>query len=537
MSKHRLSSAPIPPAKRLHTLSSPSPSLLPFSFENSLSDEIVVLIFSHLSSVDLCQSQPTSKSWSRLASDNELWRDLFLKAFGRPRLRGSRGFVGRTDGKEVKSLPGRANTELVKDWKWMFRISTNWRNGRCAVEDVDVIPRVPSIHAGQTHILLAGPLTILASSRESSTPEIRLRTAACSNHTLAYTPAASQQPVRITALALDQSVPTSGHIRMACFISSGEFTVFSTNHTEPSKSHRILTYVPTRRSARVSPIMHAVYHHPLLMTLSEAFTLSIYDLSTGTAKLTQMLTSFTSFPPTSLVLSMPTPSTYKLILTYAIPVYPAHWSVGVTELIIAGLPTANSSTLPSSSSFLSPEVEPMTIISTRTARAVDIPQGWIDERKLAQMREQWSRKVARIADVHTDGKWVILAPEDSVQSSSSGHASSLYTPTSLQLYRLSLPSTSSVSSSGPKLMFVKTLTGQLGPISALSLSDGRCVSFGLNGSIWVWDMERGVGAEVAKPEEGGTFDNLDLTKRSVAFDERRIVTAVDSKIAVRRFDI
>jgi hypothetical protein len=406
------------------------------------------------------------------------------------------------------------------------------------VEDVDIIPQVPSVHTGQTHILLAGSLTVLASSRESFTPEICLRTASCSNYSLTYTPVSSQHPVRVTALALDQSAPISGHIRIACFISSGELSVFSANHNEPSQSHRILTYIPTRRSTRVSPIIHAVYHHPLVVTLSEAFTLSIYDLSSGSAKLTQTLTSFTSYPPTSLVLSMPTPSTYKLVLAYALPVYPAHWSVGVTELIIAGPMVAGSSTLPSSSSFLASEAEPMTIISTRTARAVDVPQGWIDERKLAQMREQWSRKVARIADTETDGKYVILAPEDTVSRSlSANQASSLYTPTSLQLYRLSLPSTGSVSSSVPKLVFVKTLTGQLGPISALSLSDGRCVSYGLNGSIWVWDMEHGMGAEVAKPEEGETFDKVDYTKRSVAFDERRIVTSVDSRITVRRFDI
>jgi len=53
----------------------------------------------------------------------------------------------------------------------------------------------------------------------------------------------------------------------------------------------------------------------------------------------------------------------------------------------------------------------------------------------------------------------------------------------------------------------------------------------------VWDLEAGTGAEVAQPEEGGSFEKLDLTKRSVVFDERKIVTAVDSRIVMRRFDI
>ena len=45
------------------------------------------------------------------------------------RLRGVRGFIGRGDGREVRPLPGRAKAEDVKDWKWMFRISSNWRTG------------------------------------------------------------------------------------------------------------------------------------------------------------------------------------------------------------------------------------------------------------------------------------------------------------------------------------------------------------------------------------------------------------------------
>ena len=59
----------------------------------------------------------------------KLWKKLYLREFGRPRLRGLRGFVDRDDGREIKPLPSRANPEDIKDWKWMFRISLNWKNG------------------------------------------------------------------------------------------------------------------------------------------------------------------------------------------------------------------------------------------------------------------------------------------------------------------------------------------------------------------------------------------------------------------------
>ncbi|KAJ3810997.1 hypothetical protein F5876DRAFT_76244 [Lentinula aff. lateritia] len=554
MSKHRLSPAPLPPSKKIHLSSgiSQSSSTSPTSFE-SLSDELVLCVFTRLSFADLCACQATSGNWYRLATDNELWRNLYLRNFGRPRLRGARGFVGRTDGREVKSLPGRAKVEDHKDWKWMFRISSNWKNGRCAMDDLR--PFVQDLGMDtieQSHMLLAGSLTITATSRSSSCPLIYVQDVAGEEHTLACP---TTHTAHVTALALDQSAPLSGHIRLISFLSSGDFRVFSVDHKHPASSSTELSYTPLRRSSRVCPIIQAVYHHPLLITLSEAFTLSIYDLSSGCAVLTQTLSSFTSFPPTSLVLSTTSAATYKLVLAYAIPVYPAHWSVGATELIIAG-PSTNSE-LPRSSSFLAPTHTPMTIISTRTARALDVPQGWVDEKKLRVMREQWNRKVYRVADTQTDGKFVVLAPEDthsespgsmpsspsstpSPSSSSPPYASSLYSPTSPQLYRLSLPSSTSVSSSGPKLSFIRTLHGQMGPIAALALSDGRCVSFGLNGSIWVWDLESTTGTEVAAPMTKKLSDGalaLTTAKRSVTFDERRIVTAVNDHVVERRFDI
>jgi hypothetical protein len=509
----------------------------------------------------------------------------------------------------------------------MFRISSNWRTGanelhifihddsngglyvlgRCTVEQLNETverPLLPSstTDAGsfpeQTHILLAGNLTITASSKSILHPPIHLRSPIGTTHSLFSGSPTHNVPTQITALALDQSPPagrshlpgyTNSHnLQLASFLSTGEFTIFTINHASPSSSTRKLTYVPTIRNARTSPIIQAVYHHPLLVTLSKAFHLSIYDLSGGTVAHCQTLTSFTSHPPSSLVLSTPSPTTYKLVLAYAIPVYPAHWSVGATELIISG-PTFNRdiSPTPSSAPFSSASQDPsFTTITTRSTRAFDVPQGWIDENKLRSMREQWGRKVERVADTQTDGKWVVLAPggvvisresspftpteessntitihsspssngrtgsqssTSSSSSSSSTSSLSLHSPTHLQLYRLHLPASASASTL-PKLTFIRTLHGQTGQISALALADGRCVSLSTNGSIWVWDLEAGTGAEVAEPTafsteppSGSGFPNQYLNtwggKGTVVFDERRIISAGLGVVQVRRFDV
>jgi hypothetical protein len=125
----------------------------------------------------------------------------------------------------------------------------------------------------------------------------------------------------------------------------------------------------------------------VLVTLSDNFSLSVYDLSHEVMQVLHILTSFTSFPPSSLVLTIPEPQTYKLLLTYASPVYPAHWSVGVTEVILS-----SAALHASAASLTSPARPPPLLLSTRSTRAFDLPADWIDETKLRNVREQWAVK-------------------------------------------------------------------------------------------------------------------------------------------------
>ncbi|KAM5543328.1 hypothetical protein V8D89_003202 [Ganoderma adspersum] len=567
MSKHSLSPAPVPAPKRLHTLQAErTQDLQPrTTFDSLLFDELILVIFSYLSYADLCAIQSINRNWSRLSLDNQLWKSLYISEYGRLRLRGARGFIGRGDGREVKPLPGRAKPEDVRDWKWMFRISSNWRTGRCSVEQFDIGPSPglssPSTRIEKTHLLFAGNIIVAASSRPCSVPSLLLSSPAHAPHTLSCPPSRSST-AHITALALDQSPPSGHHGRLACFLSTGEFALFSIDHQSLSSSVRMFTYLPSGRSPRTTPIVQAVYHHPLLVTLSQSFHLSLYDIGADSVTHTQTLLSFTSYPPSSLVLSTPSATTYKLILAYAIPVYPAHWTVGATELIIS-----------------STGAERMVVTNTRTTRAIDIPPGWVDETKMRAVREQWDRKVVRVADTQTDGKWVVLAPgqnlplldgdapdtgpdvapSSSTSSTSSSSpasspapttyvSSSMHSASGLQLYRLHLPASPS-SASLPRLTFVRTLHGQLGPVSTLALSDGRCVSLGVNSSIWVWDLEAGTGTEVSagvtESDGEGVVDVWEGVRRrlasgargAVVFDDRRIVSACGAGVEVRRFDI
>ena len=433
---------------------------------------------------------------------------------------------------------------------------SRWRShphnkGRCALHSLDAGAPTAFSPTG-SHVLLAGAFTISASSETSHQPIILLRSRPDIIHSLKCRSSMTTGPVGISTIAIDQSRPLPKYdslLRLAAFLSTGEFSIYEFDPLSLSQSPK-LAYIPLPRHR--SHVMHAAYHHPLLVTLSHTFTLMIYDLSGDTITHTHSLSSFTSHPPTSLILSaMPSSTSYKLILAYAVPVYPAHWSVGVTELIISS--SGSLAPTPAVSGTTGPAPLPsanFTVAGTRSARAFDVPQGWIDDEKLKTMRAQWGRKVKQVADTQTDGKWVVLAPGDAPDPPPShdqgpSSASPFSSPTSyvsppshtsmhLQLYRLYMPPSSS--SHAPRLSFVRTLHGPLGPVSALSLADGRCVSLGANGSIWVWDLEGGQGTEIARPVDG--FGRATRSERgTVVFDERRIVSSGVRGMEERRFDI
>lgn len=428
------------------------------------------------------------------------------------------------------------------------------RKGRCAAHSLcggalatpsQTTPSVAGIP--RFHVLLAGTRTISASSEMSHQPVILLRSRPNTIHSLKCRSSITTAPVGISSIAIDQSRPSpklskqSSFLRFAAFLSTGEFSIYEYDPSSYSPAPK-LAYIPLPRHR--SRVMHAAYHHPLLVTLSHTFTLMVYDLNGDSISHTHSLSSFTSHPPTSLILSaMPSSTSFKLVLAYAIPVYPAHWSVGVTELIISSSGSvASTSAFSGTTTPTSLSLANFTVARTRSARAFDVPQGWIDDDKLKAMRVQWGRRVKHVADTQTDGKWVVLAPGDAPELPASNDASSSssssyvsprsHTSTQLQLYRLHMPPFSS--SHEPRLSFVRTLHGPVGPVSAISLADGRCVSLGVNGSIWVWDLEGGEGTEIASP--AAEFKQVN-GRGTVVFDERRIVTSGIRGMEERRFDI
>lgn len=169
------------------------------------------------------------------------------------------------------------------------------------------------------------------------------------------------------------------------------------------------------RVARMSNIRCATYHHPLLITLSQACHLLVYyipDTSSQNSstmatspplkpELVRSIHSYTSHPPLSMSLArvptssganathltgastaagsrsrseIATPSIgtlFKLVLAYTVPVYPAHWTAAAAEIAISVVQHHHPTDAGSRATTGQPDVR---ILSSRTASAM--PTGW-----------------------------------------------------------------------------------------------------------------------------------------------------------------
>jgi hypothetical protein len=144
------------------------------------------------------------------------------------------------------------------------------------------------------------------------------------------------------------------------------------------------------------------------------------------------------------------------------------------------------------------------------------------------MRAQWGRRVPVAADIAADpgGRWVVLGPGADARAA----------PNALQLYRVHM----GAGAQQPRLAFVRHLHGLTGPVARLAVGAGRCVCVGADGSVRVWALETGAGAEIAGADAAagaGAEDGLGAQAVAVAFDDRKLVSVGRDGVVVRRFDI
>jgi len=278
--------------------------------------------------------------------------------------------------------------------------------GRCSVDFIESTPNVEAFSSTPSQILLTGDLIIHASPGPSET----CRIVAYSSNSSTRTTLTSRHfnfPTSVIALTLNHS-PTSmidstdnhdnANLRVVAFYSNGAFSILSIPPACPSQSIETHHLAPTPGHGRPpgNPFFHAAYHHPLLVTVSEAYRLTIWRIPIiGDPPVpVRTLKSFTTFPPSSLSLSAARGGGYKLIITHCTPVFPAHYLPAVLEVTLSAR---------------------LDIISSRTSNPLGVAMTWLDQEDMDLRIKEWSHKMSGVISCESDGKFVVMASANALQ--------------------------------------------------------------------------------------------------------------------------
>lgn len=195
------------------------------------------------------------------------------------------------------------------------------------------------------------------------------------------------------------------------------------------------------------------------------------------------MSSFTSFPPSSLTVCRPSSTSHKVLLSYAVPIYPSYWSVATTELQVD---------------------DDTDVTNTRTLRAFQ--SGWETIEESGGLPRLGGSKMPGIMSVQSDGRYLVTAPRNENY---------------MELYRLRQTA----------LVFVRILFGPSQKICALAVADARCISISLGGVLWVHDLDQGWGVEVQE-----RIEDVDEENTRIYFDDRRIVVTTPAYLRTISFD-
>ncbi|KAF8757214.1 F-box-like [Rhizoctonia solani] len=350
---------------------------------------------------------------------------MFLREFSRSRLRGSRGFATQPN-REIKPLPSRAQAhgegqnsddylpENFVDWRWMFRVSSNWSRGRCTatVQRGSLALRWNTACWHRPENPIAASLSTLTTQTLPMLARASIYVfcdAINSGLRIRYEPAFNEQ-VFVTSLCLDHS---SANIRLAIFYSDHTWAIHTVDY-ERRCSTTDFTSSRSRDLVSNTTIVKAVFHHPLLITLSSSFRMCIYYLPTPPAPpvLKHTLSSYSGFAPLTMTLARyRTPDQYRVLLAHASPIYPAHWGPSATDIMISIQSILN----PSQSNALSPMTPGVRILSSSSTNS-QLPVGWIPDGSPdgipEELRLRWLRKVSYVSGIQTDGRFVVFASDD-----------------------------------------------------------------------------------------------------------------------------
>ena len=344
----------------------------------------------------------------------------------------------------------------------------------------------------QHSLFVAGPTLVVSHGVTASLPAVTIHSA---GKQLLVRPTTSfgTELIRVSTFALNQGGLSGKEVQIAVFYArenrAHHISIFGVT-SGLQRARGLKEYRPQPNHGYAT---HAAFHSSLLVALSSTFQLEMYQVTEDMIQPLRTMSSLSSFPPSSLTLCR-TKSSYKILLSYAVPIYPQHWSVAMTELSVReGEDKVMSRTI--------------RVFNSTSATWEDIPPSERVQSKSGSP-PRYGAKMASVAAVETDGRWLVVAPSDD---------------NLMEVYRIKQN----------RLLHSRTLLGPYHATVGLAVSEGRCVSVSRDGIAWVWDLEGGWGVQVqSEPFLEGAVE----PGARVVFDERQIAVGCNGRVMIVRFD-
>jgi len=303
---------------------------------SSLSDELVLRIFSSFSIQELNLCQRVSSRFRTLAGDSQLWRDAYHRRFVQPRLeRIARRKSTRSAEVNAGSRWARWLDEgdLVRrgrdtNWKRQYKIRHNWARGACDVNEIPVDIQAP------LPMLLARLLDGIVYTVDvhnglrawSYKDDERLLA------TVAARVARDAIPTSMAVLAEDDST----RHRIAIGYDDGTFCMYHFGKDSVAFRHE-----HTCHQALDGAITALALSSQYLLCMTQTQQLSLFRVPTRIGHdddlaplLLSSLKSQTAWPPLSLSLRMRGGDVLASI-AYCMPTYTAGWTTGIQELLFS----------------------------------------------------------------------------------------------------------------------------------------------------------------------------------------------------------
>lgn len=462
-------------------------------------DELFLRVLSFLDARELARVQSVSRRWGRMSLDPQLWKRLYLEQYPhphRPKLVYTRS-RSATPLRPIARLPSRAfppqsvspspdEPSRVRndgvDWKIMMRLGTNWANGNVLAEATVPLSQPPTSNEYSQHHIALFPSFICTCSPSSPLVHVYNSNGGESLGIIPPPPGWSSpaRPDIVTALCADQAVePYAGGTvpaRLAIMYASGGFVIARLRVAEGRLEWTRESVCNTRSRPRRRQSSHAqaeddrvvfaAMHYPSLVTCTRRFLLSFYSLAGGKQQLIGALHSDVSFHPASLALfpDQLGGSTFRAALTYCTPVYPTSWTISIQEISI----DINNADISSGECY-------------RVTTGLD--------------KDRWPRRVQPLVGIRgkaigvgTDGRWCVLAGDDSV------------------IHVYSLPETREE----PDMAHVQTLLAPSSGVTSLALTAGRCVTGGKDGRVLVWELDDSLETEDGEARVGRVAEYVEV---------------------------